>query len=480
MRGMGRFFDYPHARWILPLFGAAVLLWFALAFRVVRSNDRMERIDGGGGDPAAVRVVPGTSYFFTWGVTANPRSRVIAMRGLPDDERYGDTYTQAHGVLQQLTEDLSAVGLTLRDVAHVRAYVVGDAENPPDFEGWDRAYREYFGTAAVPHRPARTTVGISRLFIAAYRIEVEFVAVAPTGRGPLVAGSVPAREYDRSGRMETNDGWRSYGRMRWPMSTGKAVAPGRALLLSAGMLAAPMNPRMPERHWMYGRVDAQAASILREGEGILREAGLGYEDVFFMRTIMFPERNVGIGRNFGIFNREYTRFLNNEENPNKPTRTVMSVPGYTYRGQLMALEMYALFGDGNAPAFDAGPLAGFGAGSVAGPAAVAVDPAADHYWLSGVTAPEGPEQSLEEEYRAAFTAMEERLSEFGAGPEAVASLRAYLPVDDDAAEAVALWTEVADEYIARLDPGPAVTLMPVVALPGGARILLECFAAVRP
>ncbi|MCC5806088.1 MAG: hypothetical protein JJU00_07130 [Opitutales bacterium] len=478
---MRRLFEYPHARWIFPVFGVAVVVWFVLAFRVVRSNDRMERIDDGvGADPAAVRVAPGSSYFFTWGVTANPRSRVIAMRGLPDDERYGDTYTQAHGVLQQLTDDLSVVGLTLRDVAHVRAYVVGDAENPPDFEGWDRAYSEYFGTATMPHRPARTTVGISRLFITAYRIEVEFVAVVPDGRGPFVAGSVPAREYERSGRAETNDGWRSYGRMRWPMSTGKAVAPGRALLFSAGMLAAPMNPTMPERHWMYGRVDAQAASILREGLGILREAGLGYEDVFFMRTIMFPERNVGIGRNFGIFNREYSRYLNNEDNPNKPTRTVMSAPGYTYRGQLMALEMYALYGQENAPAFDNGPLVGFGAGSAAGPAAVAVDPAAGHYWLSGVTVRDREGLSLEEEYRAAFAALETRLEQLGAGPEAVASLRVYIAGDDGTAESVALWTEVAEAYFAQLDPGPATTLMPVVALPGGARVLLECFAAVRP
>ncbi|MCC5840317.1 MAG: hypothetical protein JJT96_09340 [Opitutales bacterium] len=478
---MRRFFDYPHARWILPLFVLSVAVWFVLAFRVVRSNDRMERIaSADGGDPVAVRVVPGSSYFFTWGVTANPRSRVIAMRSLPEDERYGDTYTQAHGVLQQLTLDLSEVGLTLRDVAHVRAYVVGDAENPPDFDGWDRAFNEFFGTATMPHRPARTTVGISRLFINAYRIEVEFVAVIPDGRGPFVAGSVPAREYERSGRTETNEAWRSYGRLRWPMSTGKAVDAGHAILFSAGMLATPMNPRMPEARWLYGRVDAQAASILRKGEGILQEAGLTYADVFFMRTIMFPERNVGIGRNFGIFNREYSRFLNNPENPNKPTRTVMSAPGYTYRGQLMALEMFALFSPSNQPSFESGPLVGFGTGSVVGPAAVAVDAFAGHYWLSGVSVPDATGMSLEEEYRAAFAELEARLQRFGAGPQDVATLRAYIAADVPEAEAVAAWRSVANEWFEGLAPGPAVTLMPVVALPGGARVLLESFAAVRP
>ena len=55
---MRRFFDYPHARWILPLFVLSVAVWFVLAFRVVRSNDRMERIASeDGGDPVAVRVL---------------------------------------------------------------------------------------------------------------------------------------------------------------------------------------------------------------------------------------------------------------------------------------------------------------------------------------------------------------------------------------------------------------------------------------
>ena len=60
--------------------------------------------------------------------------------------------------------------------------------------------------------------------------------------GPLSRGQFPAREYERSGRTETNEAWRSYGRLRWPMSTGKAVDSGHAMLFSAGMFGHAHEP----------------------------------------------------------------------------------------------------------------------------------------------------------------------------------------------------------------------------------------------
>jgi len=112
-----------------------------------------------------------------------PRAR----RGQANADRYGDTYAQARALMTQLTEDLREAGLSLRDVIAVRANLVAEPEL--DFDGWNKAYAEFFGNATNPHKPARTTIGISRLFHPDYRAEVEFVAAIPSNRGPFAKGS---------------------------------------------------------------------------------------------------------------------------------------------------------------------------------------------------------------------------------------------------------------------------------------------------
>src|SRR3954469_8226242 len=144
----------------------------------------------------SVTVKPGTPLFFTWGVTPSPRAKAIGRGETKNEaERYGDTYAQARALMTQLTEDLREAGLSLRDVIAVRANLVAEPEL--DMEGWNRAFKEFFGNATNPHKPARTTIGISRLFPPDYRAEVEFVAAIPADRGPFAKGSRFERIYDR-------------------------------------------------------------------------------------------------------------------------------------------------------------------------------------------------------------------------------------------------------------------------------------------
>ncbi|MEM9026597.1 MAG: Rid family hydrolase, partial [Verrucomicrobiota bacterium] len=266
-----------HRLWIvLVLLVAAILLRVFLGIQLSQYNTQIESVPLEGAPYAKyVKVAPGASMFFTWGITASPRSKVIARESLEDDDRYGDTYTQAHRVMTTLTSDLDEVGLTLRDVVNVRAYVVGDEESPPDFDGWNRAFMEFFGTQDNPHQPARTTVGISRLFISQYKIEVEFIAVFPEGRGPFVEGSRHWLDYERSGRVaeETHPIWKSYGRSHFPMSTGKVVDSGQALFFGSAVMGDTkfkMPPGMPVNPMMYGKVPDQAKSILTKTAAALK------------------------------------------------------------------------------------------------------------------------------------------------------------------------------------------------------------------
>jgi enamine deaminase RidA (YjgF/YER057c/UK114 family) len=95
--------------------------------------------------------------------------------------RYGDTYTQAASVLSRIREQLTAQGLTMKDVVYVRAYLVPDPEKEGriDMEGWSKAFGEVFGTAENPTKPARSTVGVAALVVADWLIELEAFAVFP-------------------------------------------------------------------------------------------------------------------------------------------------------------------------------------------------------------------------------------------------------------------------------------------------------------
>lgn len=100
-------------------------------------------------------------------------------------ERFGDTKTQAAGILKTMETQLAAQGLSMRDVVYIRAYLVPDPElgNKIDVAGWNAAYREVFGTAANPTKTARSTVGVVALVNADWLIEIEAFAVYPaTGR----------------------------------------------------------------------------------------------------------------------------------------------------------------------------------------------------------------------------------------------------------------------------------------------------------
>jgi len=96
-------------------------------------------------------------------------------------ERYGDTETQATGVLKNIEAQLAVQGLSMKDVVYMRAFLVPDRakENRIDVAGWNAAYTKAFGTAANPTKTARSTVGVVQLVNPDFFIELEAFAVYP-------------------------------------------------------------------------------------------------------------------------------------------------------------------------------------------------------------------------------------------------------------------------------------------------------------
>lgn len=460
-------------------FAGAIVVYVVLSSLARSDNDNITSLSPSKLPYAdLVAVEPGSQLFYTWGVTASPRFKEIAKGDV--ENRYGNTYEQSYSVLSQLSYDLAEVGLTLRDVVNVRAYIVADPE--PDFDSWNKAFSEFFGTVNNPSKPARTTLGISRLFLPDYRVEVEFTAVFPSGRGPLVDGTRQHERYDRLGRIETSDRWKSYGRPAWPMSTGKATAGNTGYFVSSSIRPQSLIPNAPPQYQMFGSVSQQSASLFKQMNAQLKEAGLGYEDVFFMRACLYPGTQ-SIGKSFSAFNKEYSKYFNNAKNPNRPTRTVMSTPGFNYKKQSISIEYYAAYPEGKSeplesPKIPVGKNPAYQQAGTLGPVGSKISSDAQLLYISGCIASE--KGNLGTEARSALKVLEARLALKDASLEDCVHLRVYFanadPKELDAN--IATWESIYSEYFAT-ETAPAITVLPVVSLPKGSLIEIEAMAAIE-
>ena len=93
--------------------------------------------------------------------------------------RFGDTATQTRSVLGKIEAQLRQHGMGLGDVVMMRVFLVAPpGQERMDFAGMMSAYREYFGTAAQPNKPARSTMQVAGLVDPGWLVEIEVTAVA--------------------------------------------------------------------------------------------------------------------------------------------------------------------------------------------------------------------------------------------------------------------------------------------------------------
>jgi enamine deaminase RidA (YjgF/YER057c/UK114 family) len=106
---------------------------------------------------SVVSVPPGYGVVYVAGLTAGGGGTPI-----PDGM---DTKAQTLIVLDKLKAALAAEGLTLSDVTMMNVYLAGDPakEGKMDSAGMNEAFRQYFGTADQPNKPARVTVQVAAL-----------------------------------------------------------------------------------------------------------------------------------------------------------------------------------------------------------------------------------------------------------------------------------------------------------------------------
>lgn len=125
---------------------------------------------------SAVAVPENQAYFWTSG-TVPPVIDSTAATGTRD--RYGDTKTQASGILTRFQTLLADGGLSLEDVVYLRVYLVADPVlGKVDYQGWFDAYAQFFNKDNVP-KVARSTLAVAGLVDSGWLVEIEAVAVYP-------------------------------------------------------------------------------------------------------------------------------------------------------------------------------------------------------------------------------------------------------------------------------------------------------------
>jgi enamine deaminase RidA (YjgF/YER057c/UK114 family) len=93
----------------------------------------------------------------------------------------GDTKAQAIGAIKAIEKQLKGVGLGLGDIVQMQAFLTGDPakDDKMDLDGWNEAYRMFFGTAEQPNKPVRATVQVAHLVLPTGRIEIMVIAARP-------------------------------------------------------------------------------------------------------------------------------------------------------------------------------------------------------------------------------------------------------------------------------------------------------------
>ena len=146
--------------------------------------------------PTQIRRVGPSDFPIATSVEVPRGSRLVYVSGTVPDvadpaapagsvRRFGDTATQTRSVLRRIEAALREHRLGLGDVVMMRVFLVAPpGQSRMDFAGMMTGYREFFGTAAQPNKPARSTMQVAGLVDPGWLVEIEVTAAQPSGPRP--------------------------------------------------------------------------------------------------------------------------------------------------------------------------------------------------------------------------------------------------------------------------------------------------------
>lgn len=166
--------------WIAATAFAAILLAGTVQGAAPVTEIVRHPLAGGSTFPIAraIEVPAGTLLLFHSGQTPAPADPAAAQGTAA---YWGNTKTQTLSVFARLEESLQTLDAGFGDVVSMTVYLVGDPamSGRMDFAGFMEAYSLFFGTAAQPNLPTRSTVQVAGLVQPGMLVEIEITLAKP-------------------------------------------------------------------------------------------------------------------------------------------------------------------------------------------------------------------------------------------------------------------------------------------------------------
>lgn len=125
----------------------------------------------------AIEVPPGASLLFLAGQVGSVINDQAPAGTLA---AYGDTEAQTRSTFANVDAALQQAGYDKGDIVKMQVFLIADPEhnNTVDLDGFNKAYRDYFGITGegTPHVPVRTRIQTVQLVDPALLVEIDVTA----------------------------------------------------------------------------------------------------------------------------------------------------------------------------------------------------------------------------------------------------------------------------------------------------------------
>lgn len=130
------------------------------------ASGEIERVGEGRHFFTTIKIPPAAATLYLSGSGASQKA----------DGTWGSMEEQAIDTFSKFKQTLEAEGWSMSDIVQVRAFAVAGEFGLLDFDGFNRGYREFFGTEENPQKPVRSFVQVADLVVPGWLVEIEIRA----------------------------------------------------------------------------------------------------------------------------------------------------------------------------------------------------------------------------------------------------------------------------------------------------------------
>ncbi|HAJ76076.1 MAG TPA: hypothetical protein DCM64_06430 [Gammaproteobacteria bacterium] len=159
------------SEWQVSIFSGVGIIVLMILIGLVGASDPRQAIERRG---------EGQLFYTTIKIPAGAETLYLSGSGSSDGSM-GGMEEQTRNTFANFRATLEEQGWSMSDIVQVRAFAVAGEGGQLDFDGFNRAYREFFGTEENPMKPVRSFVQVEALVVPGWLVEVEIRAARMPG-----------------------------------------------------------------------------------------------------------------------------------------------------------------------------------------------------------------------------------------------------------------------------------------------------------